>query len=62
MAQFWNVLDRWKIVEWVILITAVIAIECVRGLAETISVVIAAILLVAIYNWWRRKGVFRRRT
>ena len=61
MDYFWSALDRWKIVEWTILIIAVIGVEYVQGLAKTIAVVVAAILLVAIYNWWRRKGVFRRR-
>jgi hypothetical protein len=62
MDHFLKSLDRWKIVEWAILVTAVIVLQYVHGLPKTIALVLTAILLVAIYNWWRRKGVFRNRT
>ena len=61
MNSFLQTIDRYKVVEGTILIAAVLIVPHTHGIAEYAALMIGAIFLVALYSWWRRKGVFRKR-
>lgn len=62
MNSFLRTMDRFKVVEAIILIIAVLIVPHTHGIAEYAALLIAAVLFVVLYSWWRRKGVFRKRS
>lgn len=61
MNSFLQMMDRFKVVEGVILIIAVLIVPHTHGTAEYAALIIAAVFFVVIYSRWRRKGLFRKR-
>jgi hypothetical protein len=61
MSSVLQMMDRFKVVEGIILIIAVWIVPHTHGLAEYAALMIAAVFFVALYYWWRRKGLFRKR-
>ncbi len=60
MNHFWETVERRRVVEWAILILAVVSAPYVHGVLGTATLVIAASALIILYNWWRGKGIFRK--
>lgn len=61
MNNFLQVMDRFRVVEGIILIIAVLMVPHTHGIAEYAALIIAAVFFVALYSWWRRKGLFANR-
>jgi hypothetical protein len=61
MNSFLQMLDRFKVVEGIILIIAVLIVPHAHGIAEDAGLLIAAVFFVLLYSWWRRKGIFAHR-
>jgi hypothetical protein len=61
MNSFLQMIDRFKVVEGIILVIAVLIVPHTRGIAEYAALMIGAAFFVVLYSWWRRKGVFRNR-
>ncbi|HUO27182.1 MAG TPA: hypothetical protein VMU61_16060 [Candidatus Aquilonibacter sp.] len=61
MNSFLQMVDRFKVVEGIILIIAVLIVPHTHGIAEYTALIISAVFFVVLYSWWRRKGVFRKR-
>jgi O-antigen/teichoic acid export membrane protein len=61
MDSFLQMMDRFKVVEGIILIIAVLIVPHTHGIAQYAALVIGAVFFVVLYSWWRRKGVFRKR-
>jgi O-antigen/teichoic acid export membrane protein len=61
MNSLLQMMDRFKAVEGVILIIAVLIVPHTHGIAEYAALIIVAALLVVLYSWWRRKGLFANR-
>lgn len=55
-------IDRLKLVEGAILIGAVWVGNRVYGILGTVVAVAIALVLIVPYAWWRRKGVFHKRS
>jgi O-antigen/teichoic acid export membrane protein len=60
MNSLLQMMDRFKVVEGIILITAVLIVPHTHGLVEYAALTIAAVFLIGLYSWWRRKGLFRK--
>ena len=61
MKGFLQTMDRFKVVEGIILIAAVLVVPHTHGIAECAALMIAAVSLIVLYSWWRRKGHFAHR-
>ena len=61
MSRLVEWVDRLKVVEGVILISAVFIGDHIYGILGSVTAVAIAFILVVPYAWWRRKGVFRKR-
>ena len=61
MNSFLQTMDRFKVVEGIILITAILIVPHVHGTAEYLALIITAVICVVLYSWWRRKGLFANR-
>ncbi len=61
MKGFLQMMDRFKVLEGIILIIAVLIVPRTHGIAEFAELVIAAVLFIVLYYWWRRKGRFAHR-
>ena len=61
MNSFLRTMDRFKVVEGIILIIAVLIVPHMHGIAEYGTLMIAAAFFVVLYSWWRRKGLFANR-
>lgn len=61
MNSFLRTMDRFKVVEGIILIIAVLIVPRTHGIAEYVGLMIAAVFFVGLYSWWRRKGLFAKR-
>ncbi len=61
MNSFLQMMDRFKVVEGIILIIAVLIVPHTHGAAEYAALMIAAVFFVVLYSWWRRKGRFRKK-
>lgn len=61
MGRYLQMMDRFKVVEGIILIAAILIVPRARGIAEYAALLTAAVFFIGLYSWWRRKGVFRER-
>ena len=61
MNSFLQMMDRFKLVEGIILIIAVLTVPHTHGIVEYAALIIAAAFLIVLYSWWRRKGLFANR-
>jgi O-antigen/teichoic acid export membrane protein len=61
MNSFLQMMDRFRVVEAIILIIAVLIVPHTHGIAEYAALMIAAVFFVVLYSWWRRKGLFANR-
>jgi hypothetical protein len=61
MKGFLQMMDRFKVVEGIIIIIVALIVPRTHGIAELAELVIAASLCIALYFWWRRKGRFAHR-
>jgi hypothetical protein len=61
MNSFLQMMDRFKLVEGIILIIAVLTVPHTHGIAEYVALLIAAVFFVVLYSWWRGKGLFANR-
>ena len=61
MSSFLQTIDRFKVVEGIILIIGVLIVPHTHGIAEYAALMIGAVFLVVLYSWWRRKGLFSNR-
>lgn len=55
-------MDRWRVFHGVILIVTVLSIPHVHGVVGYTALVTSAMVLIVLYSWWRRRGIFRRTT
>ena len=62
MSRLVEWIDRLKLVEGVILIGAVLIGDHFYGILGIVTAVASALVLVVPYAWWRRKGLFRKRS
>ena len=61
MNSFLQMMDRFKVVEGIILIIAVLIVPHTHGVVQYAALLIAAVFFVVLYSWWRRKGLFANR-
>jgi O-antigen/teichoic acid export membrane protein len=61
MNGFLRRMDRWRVVEGIIIIILALLVPHTHGVAEYAALIIAAALLIVLYSWWRRKGIFANR-
>ena len=61
MNSFVRTMDRYRVVEWVILIVAILIVPHTHGIVEYAALLIGAVFVVVFYSWWRRKGLFANR-
>lgn len=61
MARLVEWIDRLKLVEGAVIIGGVWVAGRTLGIWRTVAVLAIALLLFALYAWWRRKGIFRNR-
>ena len=54
-------MDRFKVVEWIIIIILALIVPHTHGIVEYAALIIAAAFLIVLYSWWRRKGIFANR-
>ena len=60
MNSFLQTMDRFKVVEGIIIIILALIVPHTHGIAEYAALIIAAALLIVLYSWWRQKGIFAR--
>ncbi len=60
MNGFLRRMDRWRVVEWIIIIILALLVPHTHGITEYAALVIAAAFLIVFYTWWRRKGIFAK--
>jgi predicted ferric reductase len=60
--RFWETMDRWRVFHGVIIIVTVLSVPHVHGVIGYTALVISAMVLIVLYSWWRRRGIFRRTT
>jgi O-antigen/teichoic acid export membrane protein len=61
MSGFLQTMDRWKVVQGIVIIAVALMVPHTHGVAEYAALIIAAAFLVVFYAWWRRKGIFAKR-
>ena len=61
MNSFLQMMGRFKVVEGIILIIAVLIVPHIHGIPEYAALLIVAVFFVVLYAWWRRKGLFANR-
>jgi O-antigen/teichoic acid export membrane protein len=61
MNGFLQTMDRLKVVEGIIIIILALIVPHTHGIAEYAALIIAAVFLIVLYSWWRRKGIFAKR-
>jgi hypothetical protein len=61
MTGFWRMMDRFKVVEGIIIIILALIVPHTHGIAEYAALIIAAGFIIVLYSWWRRKGIFANR-
>jgi len=60
--SFWETMDRWRVFYGLIIIATVLSVPRVHGVMGYTALVISAMVLIVLYSWWRRRGIFRRTT
>ena len=61
MNSFLQTMDRFKVVEGIIIIILALIVPHTHGIVEYAALIIAAAFLIVLYSWWRRKGLFANR-
>jgi hypothetical protein len=61
MDKFLQTMDRFKVVEGIIIIVLTLMVPHTRGIVEYAALILAAAFLIVLYACWRRKGIFAKR-